>query len=284
MSSDIKLETEGELAISYQSYHPKQALQCALEDWVLEFSDDCDVPKMAKTVQCASLPVAPILPSDTSDLPLTTPSIPLAVATSIGISNINELNGLDSFMQPAIGPQSNSLIDPASDSETESAVDCLLEPMDCASTPNASPLIPTSLPCSGAEQSTVDMDAEMDDGGRLTVEDLSLLVDMFYTPFEHGSKALDMLLDFNSLKTTCHVITNSDACDVPVEASFSEVVTEWREKAEKFERDVAAFQQMLDRLCSAPNKALLYDLYPYVWDMKVSLALAVTYVKWMGMY
>jgi len=283
VSSDIKLETEGEVlsdTLPCQSYQPKQALAKALEEWLEEFSDDCDAPKK---MAAAPAPVVtpPLLTAETTPtdgLPST--SIPLAVAASIGVANINELNGIESFMQPAIGPQANSLVDPPSDSETDSTTGPL-EPMDCAISPSSSPVIPSCLPDVPSEQTatcSTAMDEEMEDAATLTVEDLSFLVDMFYTPFEHGSRAVEMLTDLYWLSSKCHILSNSESS----RATTSTEVEEWKQRAAKFERDVAAFQQMIHHLCSAPNKALLFDLYPYIWDMKTALSLGVTYIKWLA--
>lgn len=297
VSSDIKLETEGEgpadYSAAYQSYQPKQALKTALEDWLTRFFDDCDVPrKMAPAPSPAVIPplISPILESSES-CPLTS-SLPIAVAASIGVTNLNELtalNGLDSFMQPVVGPQANSLIDiPPSDSETESNHESSLEPMDCAATPGSSPIMPSCVPvpegihCSSSHAETM-MDAEMSTAeGQLTIEELELLVDMFYTPFEHGSRGVDMLVELDWLRKSAHIITDSKSKSC--QQVSSEEVADWHRKAAKFEKDVQAFQQLVDHVCCAPNKALLFDLYPYMWDMKISLSLAVTYLKWLGMF
>lgn len=41
---------------------------------------------------------------------------------------------------------------------------------------------------------------------RLTVEDLSLLCDLFYLPFEHGGQGIQVLQEFNWLKSNAHVV------------------------------------------------------------------------------
>lgn len=43
----------------------------------------------------------------------------------------------------------------------------------------------------------------------MTYEDVSLLCDLFYLPFEHGSAGTQILHDFNWLKTHAHVVCNS---------------------------------------------------------------------------
>lgn len=40
----------------------------------------------------------------------------------------------------------------------------------------------------------------------LTYEDLALLCDLFYLPFEHGSQGLQLLQEFNWLKSNAHLV------------------------------------------------------------------------------
>lgn len=40
----------------------------------------------------------------------------------------------------------------------------------------------------------------------LTVEDLSLLCDLFYLPYEHGGQGLQLLQEFNWLKSNAHLV------------------------------------------------------------------------------
>lgn len=41
----------------------------------------------------------------------------------------------------------------------------------------------------------------------LTEDDLALLCDLFYLPFEHGGQGLQLLQEFNWLKSNAHVVT-----------------------------------------------------------------------------
>lgn len=40
----------------------------------------------------------------------------------------------------------------------------------------------------------------------LTYEDLALLCDLFYLPFEHGGQGLQLLQEFNWLKSNAHLV------------------------------------------------------------------------------
>lgn len=43
----------------------------------------------------------------------------------------------------------------------------------------------------------------------MTVEDLSLLCDLFYLPFEHGGQGLQLLQEFNWLKSNAPLVMSS---------------------------------------------------------------------------
>jgi len=60
---------------------------------------------------------------------------------------------------------------------------------------------------------------------KITVDDLTLLCDLFYLPFEHGSKALQILNEFYWLKTNANVIIGNtkkrvDSCAMKPEVIF----------------------------------------------------------------
>jgi hypothetical protein len=59
-------------------------------------------------------------------------------------------------------------------------------------------------------------------------------------------------------------------------------VKEWKEKATKFDTFVKQLCVMCDRLFKIPNRSLLYDLYPYMWDMRGVLCLLNSFIKWLG--
>ncbi|MEQ2167526.1 hypothetical protein GOODEAATRI_005024 [Goodea atripinnis] len=82
----------------------------------------------------------------------------------------------------------------------------------------------------------------------LTMDDLNLLSDLFYLPYEHGAMARIMLEELDWLKN--------------------------------HRQDAAAqTEEMFNRLSNAPNRSVLYDLYNYICDIKSGVGLARTYVK-----
>ncbi|KAM3606588.1 uncharacterized protein V6R79_019290 [Siganus canaliculatus] len=109
----------------------------------------------------------------------------------------------------------------------------------------------------------------------LTIEDLSLLAELFYLPYEHGNKAVQMLKEFNWLRA------NSSVVSVNCKRKDPEKVTEWQTRAEKFEDMCCSVIQMFTRLSNSANRTILYDLYPYIWDIKSIVSMVKSFVQWL---
>ena len=61
-------------------------------------------------------------------------------------------------------------------------------------------------------------------------------------------------------------------------------VQEWFDKAAKFTEMANAVKRLRERLVLAENRSLLYELYPYVWDISGVISLLHSYIKWLGEY
>lgn len=105
----------------------------------------------------------------------------------------------------------------------------------------------------------------------LTLDDLKLLSDLFYLPYEHGPTARTMLQELDWLKN------HSWAA-----AAQTEKTSEWCTRAQHFDEMCEAVVQMFNRLSNAPNRSILYDLYNYICDIKSGVGLARAYVKTLG--
>ncbi|XP_053984265.1 protein O-GlcNAcase isoform X2 [Hylaeus volcanicus] len=114
---------------------------------------------------------------------------------------------------------------------------------------------------------------------RLMQEDLSLLCDLFYLPFEHGGQGIQLLQEFNWLKSNAHVVMRKAKEDEAVSQSNIE---EWHARAAKLNDMCNSVNRLFQRLTYCNNRELLYDLYSYVWDMRGVVSLLNSYVKWLG--
>lgn len=105
----------------------------------------------------------------------------------------------------------------------------------------------------------------------LTLDDLKLLSDLFYLPYEHGATARAMLQELDWLKNHSWAV-----------AAQTEETAEWCTRAQRFDEMCEAVVQMFNRLSNAPNRSILYDLYNYICDIKSGVGLARAYVKTLG--
>lgn len=165
-----------------------------------------------------------------------------------------------------------------------------LEPMDCNPSPEHSPklssldvpMIENSKDESNTAKSmtSVDSTEEMQTevaslsetdyevkSNMLTYEDLSLLVDLFYLPFEHGSQGVQILHEFHWLKSNGYIVSDYRKRNNS-QLILSSEINEWYERASKFNETTLLIGRLLSRLTFCKNRSLLYELYPYVWDIK----------------
>ena len=304
----------------HHSYQPKAALTTALTEWLEVFY----VTRSAQGPVQPTTPTTPLTQSvntcmtvtPTTNTPVGGGGPPISSPSSLppplmGLpENLNahvihavasEVN--DSYMQPQTVQTMNSLLPaPAGDSQA-------VEPMDCVPTNTASALTAavdnTSTAKSGedlsmksdsdsvmqidTDKSEVEPPSSLDFRNSskkedlLTHEDLALLVDLFYLPFEHGSRAVHMLTEFHWLKTNAHRVTEN-AVKESLSPEDKVCLQEWRDRAAKFEELVKAVSRMAEKLSKIPNRALLYDMYAYLWDMRGVLSVLNSFVKWLGNY
>uniref|UniRef100_A0AAV2KL41 protein O-GlcNAcase n=1 Tax=Knipowitschia caucasica TaxID=637954 RepID=A0AAV2KL41_KNICA len=111
--------------------------------------------------------------------------------------------------------------------------------------------------------------------GALTEDQVRLLVGLHYLPHEHGPSAHRLLQDLTWLKANCHMVSSNG------KKTPTQKVEEWREKSRRF---LSLCQDIADLHCSVvggANRAVLYDLYPYVWDLRNTALLARAFVCWL---
>ncbi|KAH8306245.1 hypothetical protein KR018_005071 [Drosophila ironensis] len=121
---------------------------------------------------------------------------------------------------------------------------------------------------------------------KITIEDLSLLCDLFYLPFEHGSRGVKLLVEFNWLKANANVVLR----DRPVggaggdaSKSMKPEVSEWRTRCEQFDKLCTKVLELLVKIANCQNKEICHELYSYVWDISGALSLLNCYVKWLAL-
>ncbi|NWY65791.1 OGA GlcNAcase, partial [Erithacus rubecula] len=110
----------------------------------------------------------------------------------------------------------------------------------------------------------------------LTLEEVRMLVELFYLPYQHGALAQELLEHFRWLRA------NSLSVGVPPTAPDACGGRRWRGRAQSFQLLCARACRLHSRLVSAAGRALLYDLHPYLWDIRNMLLAACAFVLWLG--
>uniref|UniRef100_A0A8C5GSC7 Protein O-GlcNAcase n=1 Tax=Gouania willdenowi TaxID=441366 RepID=A0A8C5GSC7_GOUWI len=310
VSIQIKLENEGsdEELETDMLYSPQLALKLALTEWLGEFGvphqyNSRQVPQSGakSTVLNVSSMAAPSLCSST--MVTTVFQQPIM---SISLSSNNEQHGVDVEKKDSDEEPMEMVVEKPDEAEPEAdpeekdvgpvLADKLAEDLKPMDTDKESPTESKSPEESIQEDSGSDIaPMQTDDqlkqpdvfvpgpdekplftAEALTIEDLILLAELFYLPYEHGSKAVQMLKEFNWLRA------NSSVVSVNCKRKENEKVAEWQLRAEKFEEMCCSVIQMFTRLSNTANRTILYDLYPYIWDIKSIMSMVKSFVQWLG--
>ncbi|CAN9509452.1 unnamed protein product [Ophioblennius macclurei] len=112
-------------------------------------------------------------------------------------------------------------------------------------------------------------------GGTLSESQVRLLVGLHYLPHEHGASAQKLLQDLTWLKSNCHLVSTSSKKAPPQKAD------EWRGRASRFLCLCEDIAQLHYSVVSGANRAVLYDLYPYVWDLRNTALVAKAFICWL---
>jgi len=149
-----------------------------------------------------------------------------------------------------------------------------------------------------ASTETMQIDTEIPTSS-VTVDDVMTVVDMFYLPFEHGPRAIRLLSDFFDIKLQAadslgdrvtsesndQLLANCcDDCDSNSSDRFDSDTksSEWHELVRTFLTRLQWISDVIDRMLAIPNKALAYELFPYLWDIKAAVRLLECFVQWLG--
>ncbi|XP_052636952.1 protein O-GlcNAcase-like isoform X2 [Harpia harpyja] len=109
----------------------------------------------------------------------------------------------------------------------------------------------------------------------LTLGEVRTLVELFYLPYHHGPLAQHLLEHFRWLRA------NSLSVGVPATATDACGGTQWRGRAQSFQLLCSQTCRLHSRFVSSTGQALLYDLHPYLWDIRNMLLAASAFVLWL---
>ncbi|XP_069654532.1 protein O-GlcNAcase-like isoform X1 [Haliaeetus albicilla] len=109
----------------------------------------------------------------------------------------------------------------------------------------------------------------------LTLGEVRMLVELFYLPYHHGPLAQHLLEHFRWLRA------NSLSVGVPATATDACEGTQWRGRAQSFQLLCSQTCRLHSHFVSSTGQALLYDLHPYLWDIRNMLLAASAFVLWL---
>lgn len=232
--------------LSPNAYHPRRALRMALQDWLEEFNHNVSAYGTIQQPQIPTpVPILPSVNTCMSltSTTLATPGLPQPniniLAEAVQDTTFNPtmnpiMNSLVSENKVLVDT-GHEEADTASTVSQDASSTSGVEPMDCNPSPATSPphnedsmmiengevpkveseedkttpVIETAqdeLSVTAKTSLTLPLDSTQDNSDGLTVDDLHLLADLFYLPFEHGRQGITIMKEFNWLKINSHLV------------------------------------------------------------------------------
>uniref|UniRef100_UPI0037E907A8 protein O-GlcNAcase isoform X2 n=1 Tax=Semicossyphus pulcher TaxID=241346 RepID=UPI0037E907A8 len=111
--------------------------------------------------------------------------------------------------------------------------------------------------------------------GLLSESQVRLLIGLHYLPHEHGLSAQKLLQDLTWLKTNCQLVSCNGDMAPP------QRIDEWHGRASRFLSLCDDIAQLHCSVVGGANRAVLYDLYPYVWDLRNTALVAKAFICWL---
>lgn len=122
-------------------------------------------------------------------------------------------------------------------------------------------------------------DDEKNGDQTITYDDILLLCDLFYLPFEHGKQGLQLLNEFQWLKTNANVLSGRKKGAT----TESLEVQEWFRRSEKLLKLGDSVFLLTRKIATCVNRELCYDLFTYAWEISSVISIFSAYVKWLAL-
>ena len=318
LETEGEYKVDEDVPFNCSAYQPKVALSDAIKDWLEVFYHECG-PTTQKLVPMlpVSMPVdikKPAVYSCANESNLNAPlqndlnNVSDSFMQPSTINPVNSLldsSGCESDDDPGIIPEpmdcAVSTSGASSCSTTDSSISVTNKPRPddsasvssdchCPSTPKTVEIIETMQVDS--ETNVFERCAEIVNSSdvpfcshlkacselQLSEHDVQDIIEMFYMPFEHGTGGVSLLNEFHWLKVWAR-----DMCESKNVKDLSPLYDEWHRRADAFCQRLEDLYRVFCKFCHIPNKALLYDMFPYIWDMAVVMNQLHTFVAWLGM-
>uniref|UniRef100_A0A663NDB4 GH84 domain-containing protein n=1 Tax=Athene cunicularia TaxID=194338 RepID=A0A663NDB4_ATHCN len=255
-----QLCARGSSAGSELVYSPQEALELALRDWVAEINRQhpLALPPLTDGAGTTPGPMAPFTDGAGASPGPTAPLTDGAGASPGPTAPV---------IPEEAGPSPVALL---TLEEAVSGPTVPLTPKE-AGTSSTAPLSPEEAGSVPVALMTLEEDTSSP-MALLTLVEVQMLVELFYLPYHHGPLAQRLLEHFRWLWA------NSLSVGVPAPAADA---CEWRGRARSFQLLCAQTCRLHSRFVSSAGRALLYDLHPYLWDIRNMLLAAGALVLWL---
>lgn len=113
----------------------------------------------------------------------------------------------------------------------------------------------------------------------INYDDILLLCDLFYLPFEHGKQGLSIMTEFHWLKVNAYLISGiKEGANSP-----KTEIQEWFERKDKFLKVCDAVFALTKKIALCSNRELCHDLYTYCWEISTVMSICGSYVQWLAL-
>lgn len=241
--------------------------------------------------------ISPVLPLPTHPVPVSSIGVP--VANVKGTDYLDKDDKKEDELMVDATPPPPPPTNGGDDLMTGISTPAAAEPMDVVSPKHTPKQIPAdgdivmaenvSLSSTGSSMQvelsdtsiqSAEMASSAAEKHQITVDDISLLCDLFYLPFEHGSRALQLLNEFNWLKSNAVVLVGGAKHK---NATQPPEIQEWFQRAERFAALGRMVIRLAKRLALCINRELSFELFSYVWDIAGVVTLLMGFVKWLSL-
>ncbi|KAI6214663.1 hypothetical protein M3Y94_00295100 [Aphelenchoides besseyi] len=124
------------------------------------------------------------------------------------------------------------------------------------------------------EEVAMEEDGEERNLGKIDQEQLALLVDIFYLPFDYGERGLLLLEDFQWLHKNAHLLRQ-------VDPSNSSLIGEWNSRFDVFQSGSTQLETFFRRFLISPNRSLVQEIFPYISEAHATTTILSAILKWM---
>ncbi|EJW88664.1 hyaluronidase [Wuchereria bancrofti] len=114
------------------------------------------------------------------------------------------------------------------------------------------------------------------------VDQVAIFVDMFYLPFEHGRRGIQMLQEFSWLHENSYVMRRSSSSGIDDQKVQEFVSDEWKRRCEDFVKLLRDVTRLYQHITQLPNRSVVQELFQYVYDAQGMASILEALVLWMA--